>query len=168
MMGHSHPLAPPVGGKGLATGNCDLRRAVATACPCSGANWPRMKRNQLPPWLCLNQNPSEGGGATPAPAPAPTPAPSPAPNPTATEVVLAGGKTEDMIRIEGELQSARAEIETLRGKVTTTEAERKDREVTICELQDKLEGLKREKRQLEDAIGAKRGFKLPTLLIGEE
>lgn len=80
---------------------------------------------------------------------------------------MAGAKSEDMIRVEGELQSARAEIESLRGKVTTTEAEKKDREVSICELQDKLAALRKEKQELENAIGAKRKSILPALLIGE-
>lgn len=88
-------------------------------------------------------------------------------NPTTAAVVMAGTKTEDQIRVEGELQTTKAELETVRSKLTTTETERKDRELTICELQDKLHALQKEKRTLEDVIGAKRKFKMPSLLIGE-
>jgi len=121
-----------------------------------------MKRKYL---LLLDAAPVDGGNtptATPAPASAPPPA---------AAVVMAGTKTEDQIRVEGELQQLRDDLTATKNRLATTEQERKEREVSICELQDKLEATKKEKRALEDAIKAsakkpKTGGWMP--LIGSE
>lgn len=88
----------------------------------------------------LNPESSGGGGSHAVNATEPTvtqsqAAPPPAVAPPAAETVLHGELTEDTLKLRETISAKDAEIEELKRQV-------RDREITVCDYQDKLEALK--------------------------
>ena len=73
---------------------------------------------------------------TAPPPEAPAPAPTPAPEPPAARIVVTAQPTDREISLAAELQ-------TVTGRLTTTEAEKRAREQRINELEDELNRLKK-------------------------
>lgn len=82
----------------------------------------------------LSPDPIEGGDIPPTNPDPPTPAPAPI-DPPAAKAVLEGDRTEREIQLQEELQSERE-------RTTKLDANKRDRETKIAELEDQLRQLR--------------------------